>query len=400
MKFADRVCRISISPTVAVMQEAQELRRKGVDVIDLGPGEPDFATPDSVKQAGIEAIRADFTKYTASSGILELREAVAASFNRDWSGGFSADNVLITSGAKHAVFSVCMTVFQRGDEVLVPAPYWVTFPECVRLADARPIELPTAEADGFELKAGQAAAACGPGVRGAIVNTPHNPTGAVYPRSTMEELAELSLKRGVFVLCDETYNHFTYPPREHLSLAAFVKASDTGYAIVGAVSKTFAMTGWRIGYVVGHRDLIGKLGEFQSHQTGNPCSVSQKAAVAALTSDLPETRAMKREYQQRREFVIEALARTPGFRCGQPNGAFYAFPNVEQCLRSRALESSEDLARFLLREAKVAVVPGSAFGLEGYIRLSYAASMEKLREGLRRIRETLSTPLESSAAQP
>jgi aspartate aminotransferase len=386
MKIARRLGGISASPTVAVMQEAQRLKQQGVDVIDLGPGEPDFPTPAPIKQAGIEAIRSDFTKYTASSGISELREAVAAKLNREWGADFSAANVIITAGAKHAVYSVCMAVFEEGDEVLNPVPYWVTFPETVRIAGATPMDLPTQEAQGFVLDPGAVEAALGPRTRGLIVNTPNNPSGAVIPADGVRRLVEIGRSHGVFLLFDETYEHFTYGESRHVSLASFVKAADDFFAIVGSTSKTYSMTGWRIGYVVASRDLIDKIGEFQSHASGNPASVSQKAALAALKSDPQLVDAMREEYSRRRAYVLEEVARIPGFSCARPEGAFYVFPNVSACLRDTGPRTSQELAAFLLREARVATVPGSAFGLEGYLRLSYATSMENLREALTRVR--------------
>ncbi len=386
MKFATRLAGISASPTIAVMQEAQRLKRQGVDVIDFGPGEPDFPTPELVKQCGIEAIRANFTKYTASSGILELRQAVADKYNREWGAAFTPDNVMLCAGAKQAVYNVCMAVFEQGHEVLNPVPYWVTFPEIVKITGARPVDLLTREEDGFVLKSEAVASALRPATRGLIVNTPNNPTGAVLPADELRNIAELCRARDLFLLSDETYEYFTYGQRRHVSLASFVGPSDPFFAIVGSLSKTYSMTGWRIGYIVGHAELIDKIGEFQSHASGNPSSISQKAALAALRSDPALVAEMRQEYERRREFVVKAVEDIPGFRCPAPDGAFYVFPNVAACLKSSGIPNSQELARYLLQQARVTVVPGSAFGLEGYIRISYATSMDNLREGLSRIK--------------
>ncbi|MFQ5741543.1 MAG: pyridoxal phosphate-dependent aminotransferase [Acidobacteriota bacterium] len=386
MKFSSRVAGISASATLAVMEQAQRLRRQGIDVIDLGPGEPDFATPQAIKEAGIEAIDRDFTKYTAATGILELREAVAERYNRRWGTDFSAANVAITCGAKHAIFEVCMALFEGGDEVLIPSPYWVTFPEIVKMADASPRIVVTGQENGFLLDPVGVDSRLTSSTRGLLINTPNNPTGAVLPQVTLNQIVELSRRQGLFLLCDETYEFFVYEDSSPASLAASVRADDDFFAIVGSVSKTYAMTGWRIGYCVGHRRLIDRLRAFQSHQTGNPTSISQKAALAALRGEPAEIETMRREYQKRRELVVALLAKIPGFECVPPKGAFYAFPNVSRALRATGMSNSEEFSRFLIEEARVATVPGVAFGAEGYIRISYATSFQNLQEGLSRIR--------------
>jgi aspartate aminotransferase len=391
MKLARRLSSISASPTITVMQEAQRLKKQGIDIIDFGPGEPDFPTPGPVKQAGVDSINADFTRYTASSGILELRQAVADKYNREWGTDFGSSNVIITAGAKQAIYHACMALFEEGDEVLNPAPYWVTFPEVIKLTGATPVDLHTRDADGFVLDPDDVAAALGTKTRGLIVTTPNNPTGAVIPREKVGQIAELGRKRGIFLLFDETYEYFTYGIHKHASLASFVKASDDFFAVVGSMSKTYSMTGWRVGYVVANKLLIEKIGEFQSHASGNVTSISQKAALAALTVDTKVVKVRQEEYCCRRELVLQALEGIPGFRCNRPDGAFYVFPNVSECLRRLSIANSAEFSRFLLREARVATVPGSAFGLEGYIRISYATSRENLKEGLSRIKQAVSS---------
>ncbi|MDA2924062.1 pyridoxal phosphate-dependent aminotransferase [Acidobacteria bacterium AH-259-L09] len=390
MKFAKRLSGISTSPTMAVMQEAQQLRKQGIDVIDLGPGEPDFPTPDSIKQAGIEAIGEDFTRYTPAAGIQELRQAVADRFNQGWGTDFSGANVIITCGAKHAIYNVCMTVFEEGDEVLLPTPYWVTFPEVIKMTGALPREVVTAEENGFILGIEDLKGKLTSQSRGVIINTPNNPTGAVLPGSVIEEMVELARSKGIFLLFDETYDYFTYGDKSHVSLASFIKSSDNFFAIVGSVSKTYSMTGWRIGFCLGHLELINKIAEFQSHQTGNPTSISQKAALCALQSASELVKEMKEEYQRRRDFVLGSLQEIPGFACAPPDGAFYMFPNVSRCMHEMGIGTSDEFAKFLIQEAQVATVPGSAFGMEGYIRISYATSMENLREAFSRMKEVVS----------
>lgn len=386
MKFAKRLSGISASPTMAVMQEAQRLKKEGIDVIDFGPGEPDFPTPEPIKSAGIQAIQANFTKYTASAGIEELRRAVADKYNREWNSSYTSAHVVISCGAKHAIYNVCSAIFEEGGEVIIPAPYWVTFPEVVKITGATPKFVETREKENFILDASDVESALTPRTRGIIINTPNNPTGAVIPERTIQQLAQLARSRKIFLLFDETYEYFSYGKDPHVSLASFVKPDEDFYAIVGSVSKTYSMTGWRIGYIVGNRELIEKINEYQSHQSGNPTSISQKAALAALQSDPELVRSMKQEYEARRSFVLSYLNTIPGFSCAIPDGAFYVFPNVVRCLEATGFKNSEEFARFLIQEARVTTVPGSAFGVEGYLRISYATSMEKLKEGLSRIK--------------
>ncbi len=391
MKFSKRVSDISVSSTIAVMQEAQSLRRAGIDVIDFGPGEPDFATPDVVKQAAVEAIGNNFTKYTAAGGTLELRRAVAEKFNRQSgsSGDFNESNVIITCGAKHAIYNLCAALFEEGDEVLLPAPYWVTFPEVIKMAEAVPIEVPTPAEGGFVLDPEVLAGKINPATRAVILNSPNNPTGAVIPEPTLETIGHLARQHNFFVMSDETYEHFIYGNGEFVSMAHFFNPKDRLFMVVGSLSKTYAMTGWRVGYCLAHSDLVKKLEEFQSHQTGNPTSISQAAALAALASDPALVEEMLRVYAERRKFVLEGVNQIAGMSCPPPGGAFYIFPDVRGALKMTGIHTSQEFARFLIREARVAVVPGSAFGQEGYIRISYATSMENLEEGLKRIGEAI-----------
>lgn len=370
---------------MAVMQEAQELRKQGVDIIDFGPGEPDFPTPEPIKEAARLALDGNFTRYTPAAGTLELRRVVAEKYNRDWGSRFTESNVAITCGAKHAIYDVCMGCFEAGDDVLIPAPYWVTFPEAVKLADATPREISTSENDGFILQR-KVLERHGGGARGLVVNSPNNPTGAVIPADEMAAVTDWCRQNDVLLLSDETYECFIYEDAVHTSLAACVDSGEDFFAIVGSLSKTYSMTGWRVGYVVSHPRLIRQIAAFQSHQTGNPASISQKAALAALQSPPELVESMRSEYARRRRVVLEGLVDIPGFTCAPPLGAFYAFPNVQEALEATGRPDSESLARFLIQEARVATVPGAAFGLEGHIRLSYATSMQNLREGLRRIK--------------
>ncbi len=380
---------ITESSTIAVMEEAQRLRRQGIDVIDLGPGEPDFGTPEPICRAAVEAIESGFTKYTSAGGTLELRRAIAERFNRHWNSDFSEANVVVCCGAKHAIYNVVTACFEAGDEVIIPAPYWVTFPEVVKMAEARPVYVETSPDDGFVLDIEAVRASITPRTRGLILNSPGNPTGAVLPESTMRGLYELCREHEILLLSDETYEYFVYDGHRHVSAAAAVSPDDRSFAIVGSLSKTYSMTGWRVGFCIAHTELIRKMIEFQSHQTGNPTSISQKAAMAALALDLRHVTGMKTEYEARRELVVSALAEMEGFRCQPPHGAFYAFPEVTGAMAAAGIHTSQGFSKFLIQEARVATVPGSAFGMEGFIRLSYATSRENLTEGLKRIRQAV-----------
>ena len=335
MKLANRFADISASPTMAVMQEAQRLKKQGIDVIDLGPGEPDFPTPEPVKRAGIEAIEQNFTKYTASAGIVELRQAVAEKFNQTWGTDFTASHVLISCGAKHAIYNVCMTVFEERDEVLIPVPYWVTFPEVVKMTEATPRPVPTQEENGFVLELAAIEAELNDRSRGIIVNTPNNPTGAVIPGAIVEKLVELARQRHIFLLFDETYDYFTYGDQPHTSLASFVESSEDFYAIVGSLSKTYSMTGWRIGFCVGNKELIRKMNQFQSHATGNPTSISQKAGLAALESSPEMVQAMKEEYEHRLHLVLDLIKEIPDISC-VPAGR--GLLRLSQCVEMPAVD--------------------------------------------------------------
>ncbi|HSR67069.1 MAG TPA: pyridoxal phosphate-dependent aminotransferase [Acidobacteriota bacterium] len=390
MKLAQRMSKISTSPTIAVMQLAKQLRKEGVDIVDFGPGEPDFNTPAEVKKAAEEAIRDNFTRYTAVAGTDELRQGIAERYNRDFGCRLSGDNVLVAAGAKNAIYSLCLAVFGGNEEVLIPSPFWVTFPEVVKLAEAQPILFPTREEKGFVLDAEDLAPHLTPRSAGLIINSPNNPSGAVIPEAQLSGLVDLCRRRHVFFVSDETYDRFTYDDHPFASLASHVDADEHGWAVCGSFSKTYSMTGWRIGYVIAHKDLIKKIASLQSHECGNPCSISQKAAVAALSLPGEVVQRMLDEYASRRRFVLDELNSMPGMSCPRPYGAFYAFPNVRRCLSKLGCSNTVEFSKVLIDKAQVATVPGSAFGMEGHIRISYATSMENLKKGLQRIRELVS----------
>jgi len=394
-RFAARAASIPGSATLEVLRAAAALRARGVDVVDLGPGEPDFHTPEFIKEAAVAAIRANVTKYTDAMGIPELRFAIADHYRKAWNCPWPSRNVLVTAGGKQALHTACLALFQEGDEVLVPSPYWVSFPEMVRLAGARPVFVPTSAKKGFRLTAAEVEKAATPATRGVIVNTPNNPTGAVLTPSEIEAIVRLAAKRGWVVLFDECYDRLVYEG-EHFSAAAFGAAFPKTVLVCGSLSKTYAMTGWRIGFALGHEELIAMMGRIVSHATTNVCSITQRAALAALTSpDEAEaaTQAMCREYARRRAFLVPALNALPGVFCIAPGGSLYAFPDVSahygKTLGEIGLAGSIPFAKALLDSVAVAVTPGIAFGEDRCVRLSFATSMERLEEGIARIRKAL-----------
>lgn len=385
MTFSDRVGRISESATMAVTAEAGRLKRAGVDVVALGAGEPDFPTPERIKQAGIRAIEDNFTRYTAAGGIPELKEVIVAWHAREFGTNYQPNECIATVGGKHAIFNCMAALVSEGDEVVLPVPYWVTFFDVINYYGGTPVKVRTRESNAFSLTAEDVESAITDRTKIVVVNSPNNPSGAVVPREEFERILALTSSRGIVLLSDECYSHFVYNA-EPFSIAA--SATEKEHVVVsGSLSKTFAMTGWRLGYLLGSAALVSNVNKLQSHATSNPSSIVQKAAMEALTGPMDEVYGMLEQYRTRREYVVAALNDIPGVDCPQPNGAFYGYPNVSCAFGKGGVESSMDFAGKLLREAHVATVPGEAFGTSEHIRLSYAASMEDLEEGIRRIRD-------------
>lgn len=395
MKIAKRAGAVAGSATLEVLKAASTLRAQGIDVVDLGPGEPDFPTPEFVKEAAIGAIRANFTKYTDATGIAELRVAIAERYRQAWNAPYQSGQVVVTAGGKQALHTACLALFEEGDDVLIPSPYWVSFPEMVKMTGARPVFVPTEAANGFRLTASAVEAAATPETRGLIVNTPNNPTGAVMDPKEVEAVVRLAAARGWTVLFDECYDRFVFEGR-HQSAAAFAAELPDTVMVAGTLSKTYAMTGWRIGYALGPQRLVDTMARLVSHATSNVCSITQKAALRALTGTEeaePILHEMLQEYARRRELLIPALNSLPGVTCAPPGGAFYAFPDVSshfgKRVRGKTIDGSNALARYLLESAAVAVTPGVAFGEDRCVRISFATSVERLEEGIRRIRTAL-----------
>jgi aspartate aminotransferase len=380
---APNVARMQPSSTLAAMQAAMRLRAEGRDVVDFGPGEPDFDTPEHIKAAAAEAMRAGQTKYTPTSGTRRIHEAIVGYYERGFGARFEPPEIMATAGGKQAIFNAVVALCGPGDEVLIPKPYWVTFPEIVTFAGATPIFIDT-EATGFHLTAEQVAGAVTPRTRLIIINSPSNPSGRVIPPAEFENIMEVAAERGVYVISDECYLRFVYPPAEVFSAARLAPELRERLCIAGSFSKTYAMTGWRIGYSIASAAWTSEMNKVQSHSTSNPSSIAQAAAVAAFEGSQDCVAEMLAEYTRRRDWLVKALCDVPGFRCLEPEGAFYVFPDVRGCYGSE-IKSSADFADLLLKEAQTVVTDGAGFGMDGYIRISYATSMERLEEGISRI---------------
>ena len=387
MRLAKRVGRLSPSPTMAVSEEANRLRSEGRSVVDFSIGEPDFNTPDNIKGVGHRAIDDNFTRYTSAPGIKDLREAVVEKYRRQYGVDYSVPEVVISCGAKHTLFNLAFALFEEGDEVLLPVPYWVTFPEQFKMVGAVPVEVMTREEDDFVLKASALEAKVTSRTRAMVVNTPNNPTGAVIPAEEMDRIVDLALDRNLMIIFDECYEFFVFDGNKHTSLAQYADRARQVSLLVNTASKTYAMTGWRIGYLVAPREVAKSVSNVQSH-SANPASVSQKAALESILGSQDSVSQMIAEYERRRRYVVERLNRMPGLSCANPGGAFYAFPNISSYFGSEVRDSVE-FSTWLLRHSGVAVVPGSAFGMEGHVRISFATSMENLVTGMDLMEEAL-----------
>ncbi|CAE6769748.1 MAG: pyridoxal phosphate-dependent aminotransferase [Nitrospira sp.] len=389
MKLAARVGRIVPSPTLSITATAKAMAAQGIDVIDFASGEPDFDTPEPVKAAAEAAIRAGFTKYTPSSGIDELRGAIADKLKVEQGLQYEKSQILVSCGAKHSLYNVAEALLEAGDELIIPVPFWVSYQDQTLLNDATPVLLKTEERDGYTISPDALEAAITPRTKAIIVNSPCNPTGATYDKTTLEGIAAAALRHDLVIISDEIYEKVLYDGARHISIASLSPEVAARTVVINGVSKAYAMTGWRIGYAAGPKALLTAMANIQSQSTSNPCSISQKAAVAALRLGNPFTAVMVAEFDRRRRLMVERLNNMPGVTCRMPTGAFYAFPNISGLLSKRwkdqPIGSAANLATFLLNEAQVALVPGEPFGSDIHIRLSYATSMEAIERGLTRI---------------
>ena len=390
LSVSSRMARVKPSPTSAVLALAAELRAQGRDIISLGAGEPDFDTPQFIKDAAMQAIVDGATKYTPVDGTAELKAAIQRKFARDNSLEYSPSQILVTSGAKQALFNLCLALLSADDEVIVPAPYWVSYPDMVRLADAEPVIIETGLEADFKITPAQLAAAITERTRLLILNSPCNPTGASYSKSELQALGEVLVKYPkVLVAADDIYEHIQWADEPFVSFATACPELYDRTVTINGVSKAYAMTGWRIGYAAGPDTLIKAMKTIQSQSTSNACSVSQVAAEAALDGDQAPVTEMVAAYKQRHDYIVAALNELDGFECRPGEGTFYAFPRISGLLEARGLASDTELVELLISKADVACVPGSAFGAPGYVRLSFACSLEMLEEALKRMKRAL-----------
>jgi aspartate aminotransferase len=397
-RLSRRAASLTTSSTAAVARKAKALAATGVDVVDFGLGEPDFSTPEFVASAGIEAIAAGHTKYTDVAGEPALRDAIAEKYRREYGVPVSRENVLVTAGAKQAVFNACQVLFEADDEVALFSPYWVSFPEMVRLSGAAPLFVPTELETHWKPIARDFVESSSERTRGVIVNSPNNPTGAVVEPEELENLAGWCAAHDASLIFDETYDRFLYGGRPHVSAMSLWEEHSERMVITGAASKTWAMTGWRLGWAIASRRIVDAMASYQSHSTSNASSVSQRAALAALTDRVrtdQEVEAMLAEYARRREAMVSGLAVAPGVRCLSPEGAFYVFADVSALYPEKEVDGSAGFCERLLAEAAVAAVPGEAFGEDDCVRFSFATSLAAIEEGVRRIAAWASAPVRS-----
>lgn len=385
--FSRRMSRIAPSPTLRVTAEADRLRRQGVDVVDLGAGEPDFATPEHITAAAHDALDRNFTKYTPSAGIMELREAICARYRADYGVEFRPEETIVTAGAKQALYNAAIALFEEGDEVITHAPFWPTLPEQVKLAGATPVIVATRPEDGFAIHAEPILAAMTPRTKGIIVNSPCNPTGALMSEAAMTAIADAAARRGLWIVADLTYEKLLYDDTPHALVRVLLERHRDRSVICSATSKAYAMTGWRCGWAIAPAAAITAFNAIQGHSTSNVASITQKAAVAALTGPQDGVTRMLDEYRTRRDRVWEWLTEDPRFTCVKPNGAFYLFPYAVDALEPSGVRTTAEFAEALLNEAHVAITAGEGFDAPGFIRLSYATSIDRLREGVTRIHE-------------
>ncbi len=394
MKLAERIGGIELSPTFRINATARRMAASGVDVVDFSVGEPDFPTPDRAKAAGKAAIDRNFTRYTANEGTLELRQAIAAKLEQEQGLSYGPEQVLVSPGAKASLYCAVMALFGPEDEVLVPVPYWVSYPEQIRLAGAKPVPLEAREADGFKIKPHDLDAAIGRQTRGIILNYPSNPTGACYTKDELKALADVAAEHDIAIIADEIYEKLLYDGRTFTSIAATGPAAAGRTVVVNGMSKAFAMTGWRLGYAAGPKKILDAMAKVQSHTTSHPTSISQVAGEIALRECAADVSRMAAEFARRRDAIVSWLAKIPGLTCVKPAGAFYAFPNVSKlfgrAIGGNVVQSGQDVAEALLAAARVAVVPGEAFGSGSHVRISFSCSMERLEEGMRRIAQAVS----------
>lgn len=392
LRISEKAKAISPSPTLAIDSKFKQMKKQGIPVVGFGAGEPDFNTPENVKEAGIQAIRDNFTRYTPASGTLELKQAICDKVKQDTGLDYTTANVIISNGGKHALTNTFMAILNPGDEVIIPAPYWVSYPEMVKMADGVPVSIETQEENNFKFTMDQLEAALTEKTRALVLNTPSNPTGMIYTREELQKIADFAVEHEIYVVFDEIYEKLVYEG-EHVNIATLGDEIRRLTIIVNGMAKTYAMTGWRIGYAVAEAPIVKAMSNMQSHATSNPNSIAQCASVEALKGDQSIIDQMKAEYIKRRNYMVERINSIEGLSCREPHGAFYIFMNVKDVLGKehygRMIHTAHELCEDILDRALVAMVPSEGFGVEGYVRLSYATSMEVITTGLDRIEEYL-----------
>ncbi|MFK7795708.1 MAG: pyridoxal phosphate-dependent aminotransferase [Gammaproteobacteria bacterium] len=391
IKLASRVRRIKPSPTLAVTAKANQLRLEGVDVINLAAGEPDFDTPDHIKQAAIEAIQSGKTKYTPVGGTNSLKAAVIAKFERDNGLSYKPNEILVSNGGKQSFYNLCQAVISQDDEVIIPAPYWVSYPDMVLLADGIPAFITADHTQSFKITAKQLTSKISTKTRMLVLNSPSNPTGASYTETELKSLAEVLVKHPqILIATDDMYEHILFNGEKFSNILSVCPELKSRTLVLNGVSKAYSMTGWRIGYAAGPRDIIEAMKNIQSQSTSNPCSISQAAAEAALSSDQDCVSEMSAAFEERHDFVVEELNKISGISCSKSQGTFYCFANIDEAIQqTEGVENDVEFATYLLTKCGIAVVPGTAFGLPGYMRISFANSKQKLADATQRLKEVL-----------
>lgn len=395
MTISKRVSQISPSVTLAITAKAKQMKAEGIDIIGFGAGEPDFDTPIHIKNAAKGAIDAGFTKYTPASGTAELKDAVCKKFKNDNDLDYVPQEILVSCGAKHAIYNAVVALCSEGEEVIIPSPYWVSYPEMVKASGATPIILEATQRNDFKITPDQLRAAITDKTKLLILNSPSNPTGMLYTKDELQAISQILVEKGVFCISDEIYEEIIYDEQEHVSIASLGDDIKDLTVVINGVSKAYSMTGWRIGYAAGRKDIIKAMSNLQSHSTSNPTSISQKAALAALEGPQEPVKVMVAEFKKRRDYVLERLNSINGISCLKTQGAFYVFPDVSglfgKSFNGKEIKDSMSLTELLLNEAKIAVVPGVAFGSDNNLRLSYASSMGNIKDGLDRLEKFCST---------
>jgi aspartate aminotransferase len=391
--LSNRAKELKPSPTLAINAKAKSMQTQGIRVISFGAGEPDFDTPENIKRAAVKAIEEGFTKYTAAGGIDELKDAVIHKFQRDNHLSYKRSQIIVSCGGKHALYNLAQAIFDRGDEVIIPVPYWVSYPPIVSLAEATPVILETNEKNGFKVMPNDLKRVVTSKTKALIINSPSNPTGSAYTKAELEKIAEIALDKNFFVISDEIYEKIVYDGFKFVSIASVGEEIKKKTVIVHGVSKTYAMTGWRIGFTAGPEEIISAMNNIQSQSTSNPNSIAQKASIEALMGPQDEVEKMVSAFAERRRYIVDRLNKIPGVSCYKPTGAFYVFPNFSsyygKSYQGKKITNSEELTDFLLDVARVGVVPGKEFGADAFLRISFATSMEGIKEGLDRMEEAL-----------